>query len=191
MVEDSTKQENNNQGWQEACRELIYEIVSINDDLQIYSLDFIFPKNGLLIVLKLDNLKNPYGSPSVEECEDVAKMVRHQAYDKIIELGGPEDFGVEVSSPGAERELKDVSQFERFKELPFRVSFVDGKEDSKGSLIVTTKILSFIGSKNDNTIWKDAVLKVKKYSKSEKKKEEGNFVIPKKNIKKTNLYLDF
>lgn len=73
------------------------------------------------INIRLDKLSNKYGSPSLEEIKDFSRVLNKELEAEM----GEEEAGtieIEVSSPGAEREVKVPIELERFREFPMQVS---------------------------------------------------------------------
>lgn len=144
--------------------------------LAIYSIKVIRRKSYSLIEINLDNLEHPYGSVSIRDCEEVS----HNLHKRLDEKFSEENYTLQVSSAGAEREIQIPEDLERFKHLPLKIQFVDEAGIEK------IEIVRFISQK-------EGVFEFQYYSKNRNKKEKlkKTFFLALKDIKKGNLYLDY
>jgi len=139
--------------------------------MSIYSLELKSKGDYQLIVVCLDHLENSFGSVSLGECESFSHALRG-----ILDTNHPDsNFTLQVSSPGAERELKLPGDLVRFSHLPMKLSFLD--EEKKVTEVV--KILKIEGE----------VLELERYTKK-KSKTSRYYQLRKTDIIKGNLYLD-
>ena len=113
----------------------------------IYNLDVIPGKREFKIKVFLDKLDDPYGTPNIDDCVKHSKAIRLKLFDLAQNKKLPEDFSLEVSSAGAERELKTVAEWERFRSLPLKVQYQ--KEDGT----VQSLVLTFVEANDNSTQW--------------------------------------
>lgn len=143
----------------------------IQTPISIYSLDLRTKGNYQLIVICLDHLENSYGSVSLGICETFSNTLRG-----ILDEKHPEaNYTLQVSSPGAERELRLPGDLERFSHLPMKLCFL---EDEK-KIIEVVKILKV----------EEEVVELEQYTKK-KSKTSRRYHLRKTDIIKGNLYLD-
>ena len=115
-------------------------------DLAIFS--FGFEASQGKVYLRLDKLDNKYGSPTLDEINIFSRK-----YGQILaeDLGEAvsDDIEFEVSSPGAEREIRVPQELERFSDLPLCVELekdlfvLEGVEikKSKNDMHSTMKVI--------------------------------------------------
>lgn len=146
--------------------------------LTLYSIKVVRRKAYSLIEINLDNLGHPYGSVSIGDCEEVSRKLQ-----SILDLKFPhENYTLQVSSAGAEREIQIPNDLERFKDLPLKLHFIDEEGLEKVELV------KFVSRKEADLI------EFRSYSRKGKSKKERlskTFFISLKDIKKGNLYLDY
>ncbi|KAF5745757.1 hypothetical protein HS088_TW07G01350 [Tripterygium wilfordii] len=142
--------------WGERALSLAHEVLSqFGDPMKLYA--FKITPRGYVYV-RLDNLSNDYGCPSMEELENYS-----QAYKKRLDEAGalgetPDDLALEVSSPSAERLLKVPDDLSRFKDMPMRVCYredMESKFPEKNGVF----LLESIELETQRCIWKLANVK--------------------------------
>ncbi|MCB1142868.1 MAG: ribosome maturation factor RimP [Leptospiraceae bacterium] len=141
--------------------------------VQLYSLKVKKSGNNTLIEVDLDNIEHKFGSVTLGDCEDVARKIQ----SKLDETEPSAIYTLNVSSAGAERELKLPSDLHRFKELPIRLAFQDGEGKSWNHVVKVKEI------EGDDII-------VETYSSKKAKQKSKIFTLKIKDILKGNLYLD-
>ncbi|WCJ22095.1 hypothetical protein M5689_004198 [Euphorbia peplus] len=112
--------------WGDRVLSIAREVLSqFATDLELFA--FKTTSRGYIYV-RLDKLSNEYGCPSMEDLESYCQEYRKRL-EEVGALGEiPDNLAVEVSSPGAERILKVPDDLNRFKDMPMRVSYVEGEE---------------------------------------------------------------
>jgi ribosome maturation factor RimP len=101
--------------------------------LKIYSLKVKSAGGHFLIEVDLDNLNDPRGSVSLTDCENVS----HRLIEQLEANFSDSNYTLQVSSAGAERELKLPDELGRFKKLPLKLSFIlEGKKVEKTFLVL-------------------------------------------------------
>lgn len=87
-------------------------------------------KKGFHIQIELDGLQNAHGAVSIGDCEAYSGRISAildemiAAEDASLPPGmAVDNYTLEVSSAGAERELKVPQEFERFKDLPIKIVY--------------------------------------------------------------------
>lgn len=156
-------------------REFLEEILL--PPLAVYSIKVTRRKSYSLIEINLDNLEHPYGSVSIRDCEEIS----HTLHQKLDEKFPNENYTLQVSSAGAEREIQVPDEFERFRNLPLKIQFVDETGSTK------VEVVKFISQK-------EGIFEFQSYSsknKAKKGKFKKTFFLALKDIKKGNLYLDY
>ncbi|WZN64663.1 hypothetical protein HKI87_10g62200 [Chloropicon roscoffensis] len=114
--------------------------------LDIFSFGFE-PSYGKAFV-RLDKIDNKYGSPTLDDIEVFSRRYGQALADALGE-GVSDDIEFEVSSPGAEREIRVPGELTRFAGLPLRVELpkesvaFDGIEvkRSKNDLLATMSVV--------------------------------------------------
>lgn len=120
--------------WREKLKMLSLQICKRND-FDLYNLEILTQGRRWLVRVTLDSLSKPI---SINDCEIVSRELSSvlDAEDFI-----PHSYTLEVSSPGVERELKSLKDFERFKgETAFVVFYALSENCKEGCL--TGKIVS-------------------------------------------------
>jgi ribosome maturation factor RimP len=152
--------------------EILLEI--LQKPIELFS-SKVTTKNGhSLIEINLDNLNNPYGSVTLDQCELVSNQVILAIETRFPEL----DYTLQVSSAGAERILRLPEDLERFKTLPLRLYFNDEEGKLKNEVF---KIINM----------DEVSLELQVYKGKKAKKKMESLVLAKKNLVKGNLFLDF
>ncbi|KAK7274981.1 hypothetical protein RIF29_16085 [Crotalaria pallida] len=112
--------------WGERAHSIAKEVLTqFTEDLELYA--FKTTPRGYVYV-RLDKITNEYGCPSMEELERYNQEYKKRL-DEVRALGEiPDDLGIEISSPGAERILKVPDDLSRFKDMPMRVCYTENIE---------------------------------------------------------------
>jgi len=150
---------------------LITEVIQY--PIVIYSSSIKNRGNHSLIELNLDNLENSFGSVSIGDCEKISRNLQ-----SILEEKYPSDnYTLQVSSAGAERELKLPEDLQRFSHLPLRLHF-----NSNG--IMKNEIVKVVQNMGE-------MIEVEVHSKRKpKEKKSTKYLLRLTDITKGNLYLD-
>ncbi|CAL5222919.1 g5352 [Coccomyxa viridis] len=172
--------------WGDAALESAQSVLQQPDleGLQLYSFRAAAKRDRLYI--RLDKLKDKYGSPSLDEVSLFSREFYNALEAKIGEQAAGE-LSVEVSSPGAERTVRVPSELERFRELPMLVTHE--AESEKGSRVLR---LIELDTEAGSSVWGLANVRVNrdKRQKLTKKQETQRFEIPLSAIKQARLHLD-
>lgn len=159
---------------------------------QIYSLRLLKAGGGYHLEVQLDDLNHPTGSVDLEQCEAYSRTLIERL-DAALEEGkaelpadlNAENYSLEVSSAGAERQLRLPGDLERFKAQPVKLQFeqdgtvltevveYEGKEDREGQEILLFRSYKTGGSR-----------------KKGKKGKDREYHLSLKQIRKAHLYLD-
>jgi ribosome maturation factor RimP len=143
--------------------------------LAIFSLNVLAQKSHSLIEINLDNLDHPKGSVSIGDCAEVSRRLAELLDAQFVE----DNYTLQVSSAGAERQVRIPEELERFKALPIKLHFTDTEGKSR------TEIVVFQSLDGENA-------EFQMYQKKGTKKKAGQaFLVSLKDVKKGNLYLDF
>ncbi len=165
--------------------------------IEIYNLKLSRIYNDYYILIELDNLLDPYGSVSIKTCEVFSKRfiekldeaLLSQSKDNNVILPADlqvDNYTLEVSSAGAEREIKIPEDLERFKNLLIKIYVL---EENKNQNKPVEKIVKYLEKKEDVIVFEE-FNKKDKNKKAKTKLEKKYIQIKKDNIKKANLYLD-
>lgn len=137
------------------------------------------------IEVRLESLLDVYGSPSIGDIENFARLYRGALEDKL----GEEDagqFSIQVSSPGAERRLRIPDDLDRFKSLPLTVQHTDG------SGVQVSQVLRFVEASSDSTVWTLADVKANSPSKGRmlsKRQKQAQICIPLNKVQRVSMYV--
>ncbi len=167
--------------WEEKARQYATEALPVG--FSLFDFIVIHGKKGVRLQVFLDKTSSETGSPTIEECEQYAHVYHHML--GMVETM-PDQYTVEVSSPGAERQLRLPDDLERFRKRPMKVRYLQdsGKSD--------TRILSFLERDGDLTRWKTADVK---FNRNQgiigKKKPPQTMELNLASIQQVHLHLDF
>ncbi|MCB1190643.1 MAG: ribosome maturation factor RimP [Leptospiraceae bacterium] len=145
----------------------------IQEPVRIYQIKVKPMGKHYLIELFLDNVENKYGSVTIGECEDVSRglvKILNERYSDIT-------FTLNVSSAGAERELRNVEDYLRFRGLLVKLSYKDDGELTKEGVF---KIIDLV----------DTTLHLEVFQKRNKKMKNEQLSMNLKDVLRGNLYLD-
>jgi len=167
-------------------RDVVIELLEPGYD--IYKLDIVPGKKECKVRVLLDKLDNPYGTPAIDDCVRYAKVLRNRLTEMAAEGLITEDFSLEVSSPGAERELETASEWKRFQELPMKVLYKDAAGTSM------SLVMKFSEEKESSSEWiiENVEFNVNQGRYKKKMKKEDLVInIPDGSIQSVKLYLDY
>lgn len=184
----------------------------------IYSASINEAGEGFHIEVRLDGLNDRHGSVTIDQCTkfsmDLAKLIEETITDNLAGREALPDnltvdnYSMEISSAGAERELMIPEDLERFKGLPLKVQL-----ETQGR--VKTFLAIFEGEENTEgeerrflfrkyePVRKNKRLRGLKRNKTEKinttqekgEKKEGDdgilTAVEPQRMKRVNLYLDY
>jgi len=154
-------------------------------ELSLHKLAFFHSKGNTRIVIELDKESDPFGSVNVGECERVARALRLELDDMEKSTGINLNYSLEISSAGAERELKTPSEVKRFSRSPMNATYVraDGKTYSD--------VLKAESIEGDLITFRLADCKTNRKRYSPKKLREATAEqVSWSNIRKIHLHLD-
>ncbi|KAK3277415.1 hypothetical protein CYMTET_14578 [Cymbomonas tetramitiformis] len=184
-VIDTAKQE-----WAEAalkCAQAALLNEKLESEFQLYS--FKVNVRTFQVYVRLDKLEDKYGSPTLEEIRIVSRDFNQRMEEEQIPHW--EDIAVEVSTPGAERDVQVPDQLMRFKGLPMRVAYRPDPDDNDSE---KASFLDLQSVEDDVSIWRLADVRANrpdgKGRKLSKKKLTTDIPIPVSNILKCNLHID-
>jgi len=145
----------------------------IEHPIQLYSLILQFANGHFLIEINLDNLQDPRGSVSITDCEKVSRRLT----DFLEATHGQENYTIQVSSAGAERELKLPEDLGRFHNVPVKIFYLE-----KGKKVNNVfQIMGFDGTQ----------VTLEPLTEKSKKSLGNRVVLDKNDILKGNLYIKF
>ncbi len=154
---------------------------ALSEGFQLYEVNIIPGKRELRIRVLLDKLTDRFGAPTISDCAGYSRRFSAKLEELVSEGFIGEDYALEVSSPGAERELKETQDWERFRELPMKISWI--REDGE----VVTLAVKFEKLEKTTCFW---TLYEKTPKKGKKKTEqEKDLQIELDKVKKVKLYL--
>lgn len=169
---------------------LVTQQILQQDDMQELALFSLMasPKHKQLKI-RLDKPEDEYGSPSLDE---IALFSRHFSEEYHRAVGeAAEEVAVEVSSPGAERQVRVPQDLPRFQHLPMLVTF-----QLQDSNKVDTKVMELVEyNEADSTAeWKLADVRQnrsgKGVSKLSKKQSGQRWKVAVEALQKVNLHLE-
>ncbi len=178
----------------EGLKKISEEIKHSFVGIEIYNIQLTKSRDNYYIKIELDNLNDKNGSVNISTCEAFSKSFIKTLDEKIlenhIEHQLPEDltienYTLEISSAGAEREIKIPEELERFKQSPLKITFLENHKKK-------SKILTFVNIKNQNEIvFIEYKTKKERVKLNQNTKERKYVYIKMQDILKANLYLDF
>lgn len=178
----------------EGLKKISQEIKQSFTGIEIYDLKLTKNHDNYYIKIKLDNLYDKNGSVNISTCEAFSKSFIETLDRRILEDSEgnqlPQDltienYTLEVSSAGAEREIKVPEELERFKQSPMKITFLENNKKK-------SKILTFVSIKSQNkVIFLEYKTKREKINVKQTIKEKKYVSIQLQDILKANLYLDF
>ncbi len=161
---------------------------ALGPGLAVFSAKLHPVKNGFHVQVELDGLVHPQGAVSVGDCEEFSKRLS-LLIDQAVERQDPgvpagltaENYTLEVSSAGAERELRLPEELSRFRDVPIKLRYeeADGKEDT--AVVVSQ-------GKGEDGLYLFTAYAGKRRKRKQKFKE---LRLDPSKIRKANLFLDF
>lgn len=172
--------------WQYTAREAAKDLVAQMSGFGIYDFQIYLQKKESKIHILLDKLTDKYGSANVLDCERFSKNYSNRLEVLAMEKKIPENYSLEVSSAGAEREIRFPQDIERFRSLPMKVQFIGDNEK------LIYKVLSFIERKEEISYWQEMQTRQERKKQLGKKKKKAEMLsIENNKIQKIHLFLDF
>lgn len=177
----------------EGLKKISEEIIGNFPGVEIYNLKLSKLHNDYYIQIELDNLFDPYGSVTIDTCENFSKEFINVLDERLLgdklQFNLPVDLNIdnytlEVSSAGAERELRIPRDLERFKDLPLKVRFLNESEKEE------QKIVKFISIEEEDSILFEEYLTKQQKRNTKLKQKLNNLKLKQQNIIKINLFLD-
>lgn len=180
--------------WGQRALECAQEVLSASDDLSLYAFRAVV--NTKSVDIRLDKLSDTYGSPTLDEIGAFSRDF-NERFEAMV---GEEEAGsieVEVSSPGATRQVKIPEELERFRGLPMEVvtvqepdvrvmvfkGFVEGEDGEGGE-----------GGEDGDSKWMYADVKANRSLNKgrglNKKAREAVFVLRAEDISGCHLHID-
>jgi ribosome maturation factor RimP len=156
---------------EETVREIVLSI--LKHPVAIFSFVMSHKNGHSLIEINLDNLENLHGSVTLNDCENVSKALSLALDSRFAD----ENYTLQVSSAGAERELRLPEDLKRFQTLPMRIFY----KNEEGKLLDNVFKITSLDS--------DKVELVTYHGKRFKKKSL-TLNLELKNLVKGKLYLD-
>ena len=157
--------------------------------LEMYSFRVVGGRGDARVIVRLDKPADRFGSPSVDELSAFT-----HAFDAALEASGaaPQELSVEVSSAGAEREVRLPRDLPRFKGLPMAVRYAP--TPGAPALTEALELLEFDEAAG-TTLWKLAAVRanmagLKKGQPMGKKMRERRVALPINALQKVHLILD-
>lgn len=166
---------------EELVRKLADE--ALMNGIEIFEFQIGYLKNEIKIRVLLDKMNHPLGSVTIEECEEYTHLYRMKL-DSHLSEDDQYRYSLEVSSAGAEREVRLPEELKRFQNQLMKVSY---DHEGKSRNIV----MHFIRGDQTETYWKYAKVKYNRNQGINLKNTQNEIMIPMEDIIKVNLYLDF
>ena len=124
---------------------LFEEIVKISDPLRLAVVECSIKrgKNGLSILVVIEK----EGGVTVNDCEKISRLLGSRI--EVLGVGGLENYNLQVTSPGIDRELKDRREYDIFKSKRVKVTLqepLDKKGGDRANVLKGT-LLGIAGEK--------------------------------------------
>lgn len=160
--------------------------------LAIYSVRAIL--RGSRLNIALDKLDDKYGSPSLEDIAEFQRCLQKQLQE-VMGLDEAGQVQVEVSSPGAERQVRFPEDLQRFANLPMRVEYMaTSEEELPPKLNVAILLFAKMDNQAQIITWHLANVRVNrpkgKGSKLTRRQLQEELSISVADLRQVNLYLD-
>ncbi|KAI3433874.1 hypothetical protein D9Q98_003676 [Chlorella vulgaris] len=158
-------------------------------DIELFSLRAI--PSGQRLDIRLDKMTDRYGSPSLSDIATFSALF-NAAYEEVLGEAAAGEIEVEVSSPGAERQVRVPGELERFGELPMRVEYAEGRQEEQ---VLLSKVLRFVevDAAAGVTRWKLADVRANRAGAKGRplgKKKDAVVEIALASISRVNLHVD-
>ncbi len=120
---------------------LFNEVIKISEPLNIRIIECSAKrgKNGLNIKVVIDK----DGGVTIDDCEKITRLFNSRV--EILEIIGEENYNLQVSSPGIDREFKDKKEYNIFLSRDVVVTLKKPLNDRNTSTVIKGKLL---GMKN-------------------------------------------
>ena len=177
-----------NVAWGDAALKVAEAVLQQRDmqGLQLYLFRVLPP--SMKIEIRLDKLDDLFGSPSID---DITSFSRKMYAGLEADLGAEQSgqITLEVSSPGAERQLIIPQDLTRFQDLPMKVEYMSDVGQ------VMTVVLQFLGldEAEGKSLWALADVKANAPTKGRglsKKQREQRFDIDISALERVRIYVD-
>jgi ribosome maturation factor RimP len=156
--------------------------------IDVYSAKIHPVKKGFHIQIELDGLKDAHGAVSIGDCEEYSARISSMldemiaAEDASLPPGiAVDNYTLEVSSAGAERELRLPQEFERFKDLPIKIVYRQEGKTGTGVFLYKGK------DAEGKFLFESFETRRRKTEKRRSEKMELDL----SDIQRVNLFLDF
>lgn len=183
----------NDVAWGERVLSVALEVLPQFEDIDLHAFR-VSPKG--YIYARLDKLTHEYGCPTAEEINKFVTVYKERL-DEIGESGEiPDDLGLQVSSPGAERLLRVPDDLDRFKDIPMCVSFFEDNPDSKRrQQSEKVMLLDSVDVESQQCIWKLANVRENRDVESKgrplsRKQRDWRLTLSYGSIERVTLYID-
>lgn len=157
------------------------------DGVVVFAAAMKHAKGGYLVQIELDDINHPLGAVTLEQCEQFSKSFI-EVLDAAVSAGvdsselpqglTADNYSLEVSSAGAEREIRIPDELERFRGRALKIRYRTADETIRVEHGIFDSLeegsVQFLGFK----------------PKSQKKGKPDPFQLELSNIEKINLYLD-
>eukprot|EP00466_Bigelowiella_natans_P009283 jgi/Bigna1/88799/estExt_fgenesh1_pg.C_380096 len=147
--------------WGNQAYEVANKMLKDNPSLKDIAIYSFKTRNRARLEVSLDKLTDPRGSPTLDEVALFAREFRFYLEEAMGEKA--DNIEIEVSTAGAEREIRLPDELERFASFPMRVSFRNGSTnggDRNEQLIMDFKNLD---RDIDVTEWRLADVKANRW----------------------------
>lgn len=161
---------------------------ALRPGLGIFSAKIQPARHGFAVQIELDGLTHPLGSVTVGECEEYSVRLT-ACIDEAVRANNPaipvglteENYTLEVSSAGAERELRLPQELDRFLGPPIKVLYknVEGK--------LETAVVVCQGKQEDGSYAFETYVSRRRKGKGKPK----TLKLMATEMQKANLFLDF
>ena len=134
------------------------EIFLKENQMELWNVEFVKESRDWFLRVFIDKIDKEHGSVSLEECEKTSRYLS-EILDDIDLL--EQNYFLEVSSPGLERELITDRHFEKFVGSPIEIKLykaLDGKKKLSGIIkgVTEDEVELFHISDDGETIKKEA-----------------------------------
>lgn len=171
--------------WGQRALECAQQVLSANDDLSLYAFRAVV--NTKTVDIRLDKLSDTYGSPTLDEIGAFSRDF-NERFEAMV---GEEEAGsieVEVSSPGATRQVRIPEELERFRGLPMEIA--TAQEPDVRVMVFN----GFVEGDSGDSTWMYADVKANRSLNKgrglNKKAREAVFVLRAEDITDCHLHID-
>eukprot|EP00850_Spirogloea_muscicola_P003716 SM000015S01216 [mRNA] locus=s15:575285:577485:- [translate_table: standard] len=181
--------------WAKTALLLAQEVLGLpkyKSDLSLFAFRVI--PESKVIRARLDKLSDEYGSPTLEEIESFSRDFEGRL-DQASEI--PDDYALEVSSPGAERVVRVPQDLLRFMGLPMYVWYTEAPEGGTGTSADKEEILDLVDldEASETAVFRLADVRVNREKAGKgrgltKKQKERRVSLEYADLKLVRLYLE-